>query len=56
MAQLLLEVFIIYLVLSFLLTCFMITKMYWVDHKATNKKYGLARRTQLETASPLSHG
>lgn len=47
MAQLLLEVFIIYLVLSFLLTCFMITKMYWVDHKANNKKYGLARRTQL---------
>ncbi len=43
----LLEVLLIYLVLSFLLTLFMMIRMYWVDHKANNKKYGLARRTTL---------
>lgn len=47
MKSLILEVAVIYLLLTFLLTCFMILKMHIVDERACCKKCGRARRQQL---------
>lgn len=50
MGHLLRQVIIIYLILSLALTVFMMARMYWVDHKATNKKLGKARVQDLKRA------